>query len=160
MKLYEKYIKIRSNSVYTVTNGAFFGFFKKFYKTDLALVCIHGGPGYPHNYLRNIFDLNIKLPIIMYDQAGSGKSREAFGQHCFDIGYYPDELEEIRKFYKVSKLILYGHSWGSIVAYEYYMKYPNSVSSIIFSSPCLSIPYWIKDAKRSICSLSASPHYS
>lgn len=145
-KLYSRYIKNSHGSIYTISNTRQ-GILKKFKKTKVAFVCIHGGPGFPHNYMRNMFNFHLSIPIVMYDQAGCGLSASAMGPHCYTIEYYPNELETIRNRLGIDQLILYGHSWGSIVAYEYYKQYPQQVKAIIFASPCLSIPLWMADSK-------------
>lgn len=43
-------------------------------------------------------------------------------------------------------MYLLGHSWGSILAMEYYRKFPQNVAGIIFVSPCLSIQKWNEDS--------------
>ena len=46
------------------------------------LLCLQGGPGLPHNYLRPIRHIATShgIPVIMYDQLGSGKSTHLPGK--------------------------------------------------------------------------------
>ncbi len=118
-----------------------------------AMVMIHGGPGYPHNYLENLSALSDVMPVLFYDQLGCGRSEKSDDISLWKIGRFVEELEAIRKFYGLEKLILHGHSWGTIVALEYTLKYPDFVKAVIFESPCLSIPLWKKDSLQLITRL-------
>ncbi len=140
-------INFTNGSIYSISNlqRSFLG---KYKKSKLALICLHGGPGYPHNYLLNLFSLRPELPIIMYDQIGCGKSSFKSDYSKININSFVEELEIVRSYYNVDDIILYGHSWGSILALEYYLSFPKSVCGIVFASPCISIPWWIEDSKH------------
>jgi pimeloyl-ACP methyl ester carboxylesterase len=51
---------------------------------------------------------------------------------------------------------LLGHSWGTILAPEYYRAHPDRVVSLVLGSPALGIPAWEKNAKRLLKTLSDS----
>ena len=38
------------------------------------LVVLHGGPGFPHDYVRSLADLADERPVVFYDQLGCGRS--------------------------------------------------------------------------------------
>jgi proline iminopeptidase len=40
---------------------------------------------------------------------------------------------------------LFGHSWGTILAFEYALAHPNSVASLVLTSPAINIPRWLSD---------------
>jgi proline iminopeptidase len=140
-----KIIKTTKGLVYTIGSKKLKSLLN-YRRNDLALIALHGGPGYPHDYLTNLFTLESSLPVLLYDQYGCGRSEKVKNINTLCVNDYIQELEEIRKFYKIDKLILYGHSWGTILALEYYIKYPDRVASILFVSPCISLPFWTKDS--------------
>ena len=39
------------------------------------LIVLHGGPGYPHNYLTPLAGTSDDRQIVFYDQLGCGKSK-------------------------------------------------------------------------------------
>src|SRR2546421_539893 len=43
-------------------------------KAGIPLLTLHGGPGYPHDYLKPLEQLSDERPVILYDQLGCGKS--------------------------------------------------------------------------------------
>jgi proline iminopeptidase len=111
-----------------------------------ALVMIHGGPGYPHDYLQGLSSLSDIIPVLFYDQLGCGRSDRVSDISLWKIDRFVEELEALRRFYGLEKLILHGHSWGTIVALEYTLRYPDIVTGLVFESPCISIPLWLKDS--------------
>ncbi|HYU75049.1 MAG TPA: hypothetical protein VEL31_20470 [Ktedonobacteraceae bacterium] len=40
----------------------------------IPLLTLHGGPGFPHDYLEPLQQLADERPVIFYDQLGCGKS--------------------------------------------------------------------------------------
>lgn len=122
-------------------------------KMRQALVFIHGGPGYPHNYFENMVSLSDIMPVIFYDQLGCGKSDRPSNNSLWNIERFVEELEALRNFYGLESMILNAHSWGTIVALEYALKYPDYVSGIIFESPCINIPLWLRDSNELIAKL-------
>jgi proline iminopeptidase len=69
------------------------------------------------------------------------------------IENYVEQLEQIRTALNLEDFYLYGHSWGTMLGIDYYIKYPKHIKSIIFSSPLFSTEMWTKDADTLIASL-------
>ena len=51
-------------------------------------------------------------------------------------------------------MALLGHSWGTILAAEYYRAHPQHVAAIVFASAALDIPAWERNARRLVKTLS------
>ncbi len=112
------------------------------------LVLVHGGPGFPSFYLEPLRVLSERVPVVFWDQAGCGRSKQYGERKDFSIKGFVSELEELRKALGVSKMHLYGHSFGGLVIGEYALTFPHSVASTIFVSASLDIPRWRADAAR------------
>lgn len=110
--------------------------------TGTPIVLLHGGPGYSSFYLKPLEKLGKNRQVIRYDQLGAGKSDIVLDSSLFTIGHFVEELEALRKHLKVEKWHVFGHSWGTILAFEYYRKYPKGVSSLIMGSPCINMNAW------------------
>lgn len=106
------------------------------------LVCIHGGPSADYRYMLPAKDLvNYGYRLVFYDQIGSGLSQR------FNENYYENknldeiflnELKGVIQHYKTKpnqKVILFGHSWGAILATAYAAKYPNEISGMALIEP-------------------------
>ena len=120
----------------------------------VPLVCVHGGPGFTGYYLEPLFELSAVLPVVIYDQAGCGRSRQVCPERkLFTIDSFVEELEALRASQGFEKMHLLGHSFGGLIAGEYALKYPSKVASIIFASVSIDIPRWIADGERLISGL-------
>jgi proline iminopeptidase len=64
-----------------------------------------------------------------------------------------EQLEQVRKALKLDKFYLYGHSWGTMLGMDYYVKYPKGIQGLIFSSPLFSTKIWTDDADTLIKTL-------
>lgn len=118
--------------------------------TQVPLIVIHGGPGFPHDYLLNLAALSENRPVIFYDQLGCGLSPCKADNSLWQMKRFVEELLSLITFLGYEKVSLLGHSWGSCVAAEFYFAYPDLVKSLIFASPCLNISLWVADAQQRI----------
>ena len=102
------------------------------------LLCLHGGPSIPSNYLLPIVNVVTDRSVIFYDQWGCGKSsrprsrpKSKSKESESESGeYYPPfsipiMVEHLRQLtvehWKLKKFHLLGHSFGGILAYEYFL---------------------------------------
>ncbi|RIW13339.1 alpha/beta hydrolase [Algoriphagus lacus] len=109
---------------------------------DTLIICIHGGPGADYRYMLAAKDLaQYGYKVVFYDQVGSGLSQR------FNENYYSgkdlddiflNELDAVIDFYKTrpnQKVVLFGHSWGAILATSYAGKKPNEIDGMILIEP-------------------------
>ena len=116
--------------------------------SKVPLICIHGGPGYTHNSFTPLAKL--ERIVVFYDQLGCGKSDRPNDLSLYTIERHVEELECLIKHLGFKQVYLLGHSWGTIVALEYAVKYPSKLEAVVFASSCISVPKWIEDSKRLI----------
>jgi proline iminopeptidase len=116
--------------------------------TKTPLVCVHGGPGFTSYYLEPLSALSGQLPIVLYDQAGCGRSRRGGARKLFSIEGFVDELETLRQNLGVDQMHLFGHSFGGLIIGEYALRYPERVRGLIFACVSIDIPRWIEDGQR------------
>lgn len=119
-------------------------------KTPLLL--LHGGPGVPSYYLNSMAAIDDR-PIIFLDQLGCGRSDRDIDSTLMTTESFVRELKEFTDSLNLTSFYLYGHSWGTMLGMDYYLKYPQQVKAIIFASPCLNIRLWEKDADSLIKTL-------
>jgi proline iminopeptidase len=124
--------------------------------TGTPVILLHGGPGLNSYYLKPLEALGSDRPVIRYDQLGGGKSDKIGDTTMFTIPHFVAELDSLRSALGFAKVHILGHSWGTILAYEYYKAHPDRVASIVFGSACLDIPAYEKRAKSLIGTLSDS----
>ena len=108
---------------------------------------LHGGPGSTHENFFEVLKLSKDREVIVYDQIGCGRSSRIAGKH-WTLKTFVEELNDLRKALGYETIDLLGHSWGTMLAAEYYFTYPKHVRAVIFSSPCLDARAWSADAQR------------
>lgn len=111
----------------------------------VPLLVLHGGPGFPHNYLKPLENLSDDRPVVFYDQLGCGNSDRQEDPNLWHIERFVEELVQVRQALNLEQVHILGHSWGSMLAIDYALTHPEGISSLILASPPLSIPRWIED---------------
>jgi len=123
----------------------------------IPLLTVHGGPGAPHDYLEPLEALGDERPVIFYDQLGCGNSDRPDDTALWTIERYVEELDQVRKFLKLSRTHILGQSWGSMLATDYLLKKkPTGVRGLIFSGPCLSVSRWAADQRAYLAEMPES----
>lgn len=97
------------------------------------LVFLHGGAGDNHlNFLPYCEALKANFHLYFYDQTDAGQSyTDKKINYAIDLEV--ENIEQLRKYWKIEKLNLVGHSWGSILALFYANKYPQNIEKIVLT---------------------------
>jgi len=114
----------------------------------VPLLCLHGGPGFCHDYLESLADLADERPIIFYDQLGCGNSERPTDPSLWIPDRFVVELGQVRAALGLDHVHMLGQSWGSMLLVDYLLTEPRGVESAILASPCTSIPRWLADTNR------------
>lgn len=118
------YIPVKQGKLYYERSGS-----------GQPILVLHGGPGsgLDQSYFKpQLLALATKHEIIFYDQRGSGKSLDtAMDRGVINLQQFTDDIESVRKSLGLDKVILLGHSWGSLLAMNYTITYPDRVTRLI-----------------------------
>ncbi len=115
----------------------------------VPLLCLHGGPGVPHDYLENLDALASKeRRVIFYDQLGCGFSDLPEDTARWQIPRFVEELVTVRKDLGLEHVHILGQSWGGMLAIEYALTQPQGLESLVLANTTSSIPVWIAEANR------------
>jgi proline iminopeptidase len=118
----------------------------------IKVLLLHGGPGFPHEYLEAFDSYFPKAGIeyYYYDQLGSFYSDQPDDPELWNTARFLDEVEQVRKALGLTRdnFYLYGHSWGGMLAIEYALKYPENLKGLIISNMMASIPAYNVYAKK------------
>jgi proline iminopeptidase len=112
------------------------------------LLLLHGGPGFPGNYLTPLEAISSERPVIFYDQLGCGKSDRPADKSLWKVERFVEELGQVRKALGLRNVHIMGHSWGTMLATDYLLTRPVGVVSVILAGPALSIKRWMSDADK------------
>ncbi|MGH7512557.1 MAG: proline iminopeptidase-family hydrolase [Gemmatimonadales bacterium] len=121
--------------------------------TGTPVILLHGGPGYSSFYLKSLEALGDDRPVIRYDQLGGGRSGPMVDTSQMTIAHFVRELDSLRAALGYEKVHLLGHSWGTILAFEYYRAHPEHVVSLTLASAALDLPTWQRNARRLVRTL-------
>jgi proline iminopeptidase len=127
----EGYVEVRGGRVWYQVVGDGIG---------IPLVTIHGGPGGTHDYLEPLEALADERQVVFYDQLGAGKSDVPDDVSLWTNDRLVEEVEAVLDAVGSRRVHLLGQSWGTIVAAEYALSFPERLASLVLSDPCLSIP--------------------
>ena len=111
----------------------------------IPLVTLHGGPGSTHHSLEPLAPLSGQRPVIFYDQLGCGESDRPGDPALWRPERFVEELSRLREALGLDAVHILGHSWGTMLAMDYYLAEPRGIVSLVMSSPCISIPRWLED---------------
>ncbi|MEO8768853.1 MAG: alpha/beta hydrolase [Ferruginibacter sp.] len=128
-----KYYTVNGAKLYTVTVG-----------TGDPVIVIPGGPGGAHPGYR-VFDsltVNSNIQMIYYDAFGRGKSDTAKDVKEYTLERDIEDIEGLRKEMHLDKISLLGHSYGSLVAQGYAVKYGEHLSHLIIANGFHSYVMW------------------
>ena len=100
------------------------------------VVVIHDGPGFEKSLMYGGFDpLGSDLRIIYYDQRGCGRSQPLSPVVPSTVEVNVEDLEALRRYFRLPQMSLAAHGWGAAVAIEYARKYGKYVDSMILITP-------------------------
>jgi proline-specific peptidase len=115
----------------------------------LPLLCLHGGPGAPHDYLEPLEDLaGTGRRVIFYDQVGCGRSWIEKPTDFWTVELFVGEVQAVRDALGLDRIHLFGSSWGGMLAMEYALTRPSGLESLVLSSSPASIPLWEAETGR------------
>lgn len=128
-----KYYKINGANLWVVTVGK-----------GEPLILISGGPGGAHKGLRSFDSLSVKgnIQLIYFDGFGRGKSDTAKDVKEYTLERDIEDIEGLRKALHLDKVSVLGHSYGSLVAQGYAVKYSENVSHLIVANGFHSYIMW------------------
>jgi proline iminopeptidase len=111
---------------------------------DLKVLLLHGGPGMTHEYLEacDSYLPAAGVEYYYYDQLGCGFSDQPEEPALWDLDRYVDEVEQVRIALGLDagNFVLYGQSWGGILAMEYALHHQQHLRALVISSMMSSVP--------------------
>lgn len=108
-----------------------------------AIMFLPGGPGNSHDYMLGNFGQYYKTnQVIFFDWLGRGLSDDAKNVSEYSVEADVEMIEKIRRYLKLDKISLVGHSYGTVPAQAYAIKYPNRVNKMVLINGFHSGAMW------------------
>ena len=114
-----------------------------------VMILVPGGPGGNHSvYLPIVNQLLQFADLVLFDPRGCGNSEPSEAKYC-TIDHYIDDIEAIRFYFNLDKIILLGGSYGSMASLGYAIKYPAHLEKLILLAGAPSYKF-IETAKKNL----------
>lgn len=124
MEIRAEYLRVQGLEIYCKRMGH-----------GVPLLFLHGGPGDEHRYfLPHLLQLADRYELIFFDQPGCGQSQGYANQEDYIVVGHAHFLEALREKLGLKKMNLIGQSWGSYLALQYAVKYPDRVERLLLVS--------------------------
>lgn len=102
-----------------------------------------GGPGNSHDYMQGNFGQYYQShQVVFFDWLGRGLSDDAKDIEEYSVEADIEMIEKIRLHLKLDKISLVGHSYGTVPAQGYAIKYPNNVEKMVLINGFHSGAMW------------------
>lgn len=102
------------------------------------LILLHGGPSFPEMRLFRTFNAALEqhYTVVYWMQRGTSKSFDRrMPASALTIEQFIADLDELvdvmRKRFGKDKVVLYGHSWGSVLGVLYASQFPEKVAAYV-----------------------------
>jgi len=103
---------------------------------SLRVLLLHGGPGATHEYLEacDSYLPGASIEYYYYDQPDEPS--------LWDLDRFVDEVEQVRQALGLDRdnFVLFGHSWGGLLAAEYALHHQEHLRGLVISSMMSSVP--------------------
>jgi len=129
-----------------VVGGKYKVWTKKIGTGGIKVLILHGGPGVSHEYLEAMesFLPQAGIEMYYYDQLGCNNSDRPDDASLWTLARYTEEVEEVRRALGLEQFVLYGHSWGGILAIEYALNYQQHLRGLVISNMTAGTQSYLK----------------
>jgi proline iminopeptidase len=98
-----------------------------------TLIVMHGGPGFDHASMRPYFDRFADTHQVIYlDHRGNGRSTGE--RDTWTLAQWGDDVDAFCRALGIEKPVVFGQSFGGMVAMSYGARHPEGPSKLVFSS--------------------------
>jgi proline iminopeptidase len=139
-------IEVAGIRMVPVVAGKYKVWTKKIGSGSTKVLLLHGGPGFSCEYLEALesFLPQAGIEMYYYDQLGCNNSDQPDDDSLWKLERYVEEVEEVRRGLGLEQFVLYGHSWGGILAIEYALKYQKHLRGLVISNMTAGMQSFLK----------------
>jgi proline iminopeptidase len=139
-------IRVAGIRMLPVVGGKYKVWTKKIGSGPIKVLLLHGGPGFSHEYLEAMesFLPAAGIEMYYYDQLGCNNSDQPDDPALWTLARYTQEVEEVRRGLGLENFVLYGHSWGGILALEYALNYQQHLRGLVISDMTAGTQSYLK----------------
>lgn len=98
-----------------------------------TLIVLHGGPGFDHAVMRPYFDRFADTHQVIYvDHRGNGRS--GGDPETWNLAQWGDDIDAFCQALGIRQPIVFGNSFGGMVAMSYGVRHPEGPGKLVLSS--------------------------
>ncbi|MEO6547107.1 MAG: alpha/beta hydrolase [Ferruginibacter sp.] len=129
------------------------------YGKGTSIIILSGGPGNDcHQEEEVALEIAKKYHAILIEQRGTGISMPtSLSSENITLEFAKKDILFLIDSLRLGKVIIYGHSWGALLATAFALDYPEKVTSLIFVGPgpmSMDSKYWNQIRKNRVTKLS------
>lgn len=111
-------------------------------RDGIPVVFLHGGPGEGSMVLQGAGgpDLEQRVRLVYFDQRGAGRSARPDDHRFYSAARIAADIDELRQQLGVPKIILLGHSAGTVFALDFAQRHPDRVAGLVLTGAVPDIP--------------------
>lgn len=99
-----------------------------------TLILLHGGPGFDHSsYKPGFATLAADAQVVYLDHRGQGRSDKSAPEH-WNLAQWADDVRGFCDALGIERPIVFGSSFGGMVAMAYAARHPEHPAKLVFSS--------------------------
>jgi proline iminopeptidase len=104
-------------------------------RSGIPVVYLHGGPGQGSQSFARFAGPHLERDhrMVYLDQRGAGRSERPWN-NAYSIDLLVEDLEQLRRAWRVPRIAVIGHSFGTVLAMEYGARYPDRVSHVVLAA--------------------------
>ena len=107
------------------------------------ILFLPGGPGNSHDYMQGAFGhYYTSNTVVFFDWLGRGKSDDAKDVSEYSVENDVEMIEKLRILLNFDKISLVGHSYGTVPAQAYALKYKDNVEKMVLINGFHSGAMW------------------
>jgi len=123
-----------------------------------ALIAHSGGPGMDARGWDDLAHIDEFVTVIMLHPRGSGLSALA-PDNAYSLADYAADVEALRQHLELDKPILMGWSHGGMVAQEFAISYPDSLSHLILLDTAATLGEFLDDIETAVQAFRHEPWF-
>ncbi|MFA6273421.1 MAG: alpha/beta hydrolase [Candidatus Paceibacterota bacterium] len=119
-------------------NGLYYRM-NEFRENQLTLVFIHGLSGSSSAWLPYENFFKDKYNTLSLDLRGHGKSPKFKNYSDYEMGKLAEDVNDLIDHLGIKNFVLIGHSFGTLVAFEFLIHHQEKVRAVVFISPNIAV---------------------
>jgi proline iminopeptidase len=139
-------IKVAGIRMLPVVGGKYKVWTKRVGHGPVKVLLLHGGPGFSHEYLEAMesFLPQAGIEMYYYDQLGVNNSDQPDDPALWTLPRYVEEVEEVRRGLGLEQFVLFGQSWGGMLALEYALTHQRHLRGLVISNMTAGMQAYLK----------------